>query len=54
MEMTSSNSSVSFAVQLLSGSVGETLIFASHVIKSNAMEIMYRNIPKNNFQNVKA
>ncbi len=52
MEMTSLSLNASIAVQLLSGSVGGTLIFVNPVIKSNVMEIMFQNIRKSNFQSV--
>lgn len=40
MEKISYNLNANSVVQLLNGFVGETHIFANHVIKSNVMEIM--------------
>jgi len=52
MELTLLNSSASSAAQSLSGSVGVTLIFVSHAIRSNAVVIMFLEKQKNSCQNV--
>jgi len=53
MGKTSFNSNVNFVVALLNGFVGEILIFVSHVIKDNVMEIMWVNIQRTSFRNAK-
>jgi hypothetical protein len=46
MEPIISNLNASFAVQLLSGSVGVILIFVSLVIKNNVLETMFQGNPE--------
>jgi len=53
MGKTSFNSNVNFVVALLNGFAGEILIFVSHVIKDNVMEIMWVNIQRISFRNAK-
>lgn len=52
-EKTSLNLNANFVVASLNGFAGVILIFASHVINGSAMEIMWANIPRINYRNVR-
>jgi hypothetical protein len=53
MESISYSLSVNFVVPRPSGSVGAILIFVSPVIKDSVTVIMYQNIKKKNYPNVR-